>query len=404
MAALEAKTYISPTFLMVGKFQKYESMFFTKGAWRIGTTPDGSCFFHSLLTATDRDYRSLSKLQEQEQADTERLRSVKNLRKALSTKLTPTLWESLQEGSPRHFSFVLSVRAVESLILHCLKDQSKLESQKWVTDCFKGDIEALRLVHRVLKDELFNLDAYSKDCALEGTDRYKTVRECDAIFNNTQITRYVKELSDGIKEYVKHGGVEQVEVSAKGFANLVSNAARRSRIMSFKRAQKHFEDVSQWIGTEFIPFLSNQFNTNIFIISGQTGLPYLQGTKADDYCESRGSIFLLAVDDQHYECLGFEVKEEGDRKSKVRCKVAWNHPYVQNTIALLSRDTAEKLNPLVSRELYKKTNNEDIVPRDDELALPENVDDLTNVVGPEVELNQPLRGSSTDLLMALQED
>ena len=209
MAAFEAQTYSTPGFLAVGKFQRFESMFFPQGTWRIGTVADGSCFFHSLLTATDRDYRALTKLEDKEKADTARCRAAKTLRSTLSKKITQQLWDTLQSGEPRHFSFILSLRAVESLVVNCLADKNKMAQQPWLLKCFAYNESALRTVTDVLGTELIDLDSFSNDCK-NAEGGYKAVGECNTIFFNTQISRYVKTLSDNIRTHVKKRGMEHV--------------------------------------------------------------------------------------------------------------------------------------------------------------------------------------------------
>ena len=128
------------------------------------------------------------------------------------------------------------------------------------------------------------------------------------------------------------------------------------------------------------------------------------------------------MDDSHYECLGFEVQEDSGKKAKVRCKVAWDHPYVRSAIALLSRETAELANPRLSKALYGIVGKPDEVGRaevegaeDDVLVedfiIPgvdeaqgrecEHEEALASKVDLEADTLQP---SSTELLLALQED
>ena len=318
MAEVDYQAYEKPGFLAPGKFQRYASLLFTHGTWRIGTEPDGSCFFHALLTATDKAYRSIAKRKGQ---GDERCDIAKALRKNLSKKLTIPVWNSLQGGVPRHFAMTLSLRHVESVVTECIKNPSSRGAHPWVLASFSGNVEALELVSEVIQGELFDVGAFSASC--KKGEGYMDVAECDKKFCKHQVSRYVKLLSDDIKSLVAAHGSNLVEASGEGFAILVRNVARRARDLAFQKVQSHFGDSGQWIGTEFLPFISEQFNMNIFIISGETGLPYLQAAKKEDYSSDRGTIFLLAVDDTHYECLGFEVKDSESTKAKVRCKVTW---------------------------------------------------------------------------------
>ena len=359
-------------------------------------------FFHSLLTATDKDYRNISKKKGDDL--NERFLMVRALRKNLAQKLTHRAWDTLQNGEPRHFSMTLNLRNVEKVCMACMGNHSLLAKQPWILECFSGNLAALDLVSKVIKGDLFDLGTFSGDC--KDGEKYKSSDDCDKIFQKFQVRRYVKLLSSNIKELVKTHGARTIEESGEGFAILVSQACEKARLLSFTKARQHFKDTDQWVGTEFLPFISEQFNLNIFIISGETGLPYLQGTRSQDYSADKGSIFLLVVGESHYECIGFEV-DEGDEKPKVRCKLAWDDENVRKCIALLSKDSATQENPVIAQLMYGDTVTKDIPMAEvDDAATQENGQELQTPIVP-LEENKNIvtavvaQGGGEDMLYAL---
>ena len=68
-------------------------------AWRIGTIADGSCFFHSILTATNKSYRNIKNIEN-------RCKKVASIRQKIANKITLDTWEFLQNGEPAHFEFL----------------------------------------------------------------------------------------------------------------------------------------------------------------------------------------------------------------------------------------------------------------------------------------------------------
>ena len=54
--------YVELRNLSWSKFNKYDSLLFKNQAWRVGTIADGSCFFHAILTATNKSYRNIKNI------------------------------------------------------------------------------------------------------------------------------------------------------------------------------------------------------------------------------------------------------------------------------------------------------------------------------------------------------
>ena len=106
--------YEAPNKLSWGKFQRYSSPMLVNDVWRIGSIADGSCFFHSILTAINKNYRSIN-------SRSDRIKKVTEVRNAIARKITRTSWEKLQNGEPAHFSLLEKINEYESVVLKVLK-------------------------------------------------------------------------------------------------------------------------------------------------------------------------------------------------------------------------------------------------------------------------------------------
>ena len=146
----------------------------------------------------------------------------------------------------------------------------------------------------------------------------------------------------------------------------------------------YFSDPSEWIGTEYLSFLGNQFNINILIVDGNTGLPYIQGDDSS-IKNGRSSIVLLNVDQCHYETLGFEIENENN-KPKIKCRLPWNHPMIQKIVSLSNKatDTKDELHGNLFDEKVDTSNTEEeddqITEEDDQITEEETKQNKTTVI------------------------
>lgn len=373
MAAEIASAYEKPAALPWGRFEKYSSPLVEAGSWRIGTIADGSCFFHALLTATDKQYRSLAKRHNRCTGESERTNIVSNLRDKLASKLTEKVFYNLQKGEPAFFAFLGSLRKLEAQVLRVLSGHASDEDEttfelsrdrylvsaeeddtEWIRTVFGNDKQVMDLVaHVATGNGLLDLDTLGKECSKD--EGYVSPSKCDKVFAKRQISHFIKCIEPGIKEIARKYGANTIEKAGEAMRAFSTELTKRARVHSLALVKKHFMDDSQWIGTEFIPFLGDQFNVNIFIVSGDNGLPYLQALGSGSYSRDKGSVFLLAIDDNHYECMGFETDNREGQRPQIRCKVDWSHPVVTKTMALSSRSEAYRQYPALGETLYGKS-------------------------------------------------
>ena len=340
--------YEAPTKLTWGKFERYASTMLAKDVWRIGSIADGSCFFHSILTAINKSYRSIN-------SRSDRIQKVTEVRHAIARKITRSSWEKLQNGEPAHFSLLEKLNEYENVVLKVLKRPSRYKSSKsraWILDAIKYE-KSYEIINRVLGNNLIDLSSFSKDCSKTGGG-YIPMSECGNIFVKHQLKRYVQEIEKQLNALSKQCVSGDIEASVLDYKELLKHFFSNASDSALSKLISYFSDPTEWIGTEYLSFLGNQFNINILIVDGKTGLPYVQG---DDSAikTGRSSIVLLNVDECHYETLGFEIENQNN-KPKIKCRLPWTHPMIQK-IVNLGNKSSNTTDPLHS-EIFGETNEE----------------------------------------------
>ena len=313
------RVYKEPYLLSWGKFDQYYSNLLKEGAWRIGTITDGSCFFHAILTCISKSYRNLK------DAD-EKMLKVAEIRENIGSKITLETWEKLQNGEPAHFEFLTQLRRYENVIQKILKNPDKYresKSREWILSLFAES--SYKILHKVLGREIFNMHDFTSSCNEEGV--YLPMKNCKDIFVKKQLGHCVKRIQNKFSDLSYEKGV--IEEAVLDYKKFLESCVDKAETDALNTLRVHFSDPGEWIGTEYLSFLGNQFNINIFLINGRTGLPYVNGDLSG-IKEGRSNIFLLAVNESHFEALGFEINSQNS--NKIKCKISWSHPFVRKVI------------------------------------------------------------------------
>ena len=330
--------YEAPNKLTWGKFQRYSTQMLANDVWRIGSIADGSCFFHSILTAINKNYRSIN-------SRSDRIKKVTEVRNAIARKITRTSWEKLQNGEPAHFSLLEKINEYETVVLKVLKKHSRYQASKsraWILKSIKYD-KSYEIFNQVLGDNLIDMNNFSKDCSKSGGGGYIPMSDCGNIFVKCQLKRYVQEIEKKLSKLTKNCESGDIEASVVDYKELLKKFFDKASEAALTKLITYFSDPSEWIGTEYLSFLGNQFNINILIVDGKTGLPYIQGDDSS-IKTGRSSIVLLNVDQCHYETLGFEIENQNN-KPKIKCRLPWNHPMIQKIVTLGNKSTNTKDDP-----------------------------------------------------------
>ena len=366
--------YEEPMKLSWGKFERYSSLLFPEGVWRIGAISDGSCFFHSILTAINKSYRSLKNR-------SNRIQKITEVREAIAKKITRDSWEKLQNGEPAHFSLLEKLNEFETVIIKVLKNPKKYsrsKSRRWILNSFTYD-KSFNIISKVLGNNFLDMNEFSKVCSVK-EGGYIPMSECADIFIKQQLRIYVKKIEKCLKYIAPDCESGDIEASVLDFKNLLKNLFNKATHAALNKLVTYFSDPSEWIGTEYLSFLGNQFNVNILIINGSTGMPYIQG---DNTCikKGRSTILLLNVSECHYETLGFEVENQNN-KPKIKCRLQWTHPIVQKIVNLSDKKTAST-DPLYDK-LYNNADADDNDNSDDNDIN----DDIECEINKEIEIKQ----------------
>jgi hypothetical protein len=314
-----------------GKFERYTTALFPSGTWRIGSIADGSCFFHSIMTSINKNYRGIKNR-------AERIDHITDLRGKISKKITLDTWENLQCGEPAHFAFLQQINDIEGGVAKYMYNPTKYQkskSREWIRESINHDTSA-KIINIVLGDSLFDMNDFSTTCS--ASSGYIPMDKCEDVFVKIQLKVYVKKIGRKLKQLTDTYQSGEIEASVLDYKVLLENIAANAKTSALKSLVSHFANPREWIGTEYLEFLSNQFNTNIFIINGMNGMPYIQGDTTA-IKEGRSSIFLLNVGESHYETLGFEIVSSD--KPKIKCRLSWTHPVVQKLVNLGSKKTAK---------------------------------------------------------------
>ena len=317
---MEQQQYLAPSILSSGKFAKFTSPMFEKGCWRIGTISDGSCFFHAIVTSLSKSYRDT-------EVYTDKIDKVKSIRSTIGSKIDTSNWESLQNGEPCQFKFLEQIRSLESEIVKFIKKPKRYSGRKdreWIKDCVKGS-STFNLLSSVTSKNLFDMNEFTKNCANK-FGKYKTMKERKSIFVKMQLKVCVESIEKKIKSLQEKFESSEIECAVLDYKRILEKAVDLAENRGLKDLIKSFSNPSTWVGTEYLSFLGDQFNMNIFIVTGTTGLPYPVDEKA--IVKGRSNIFLLHVDECHFESLGFEIKTESSRP-KIRCKLPWDNEIVK---------------------------------------------------------------------------
>ena len=330
-----------------GKFERYTTALFPSGTWRIGSIADGSCFFHSIMTSINKNYRGIKNR-------TERIDHITDLRGKISKKITLDTWENLQRGEPAHFAFLQQINDIEGGVAKYMYNPTKYhksKSREWIRESINHDTST-KIINIVLGDSLFDMNDFSTTCS--ASPGYIPMDKCEDVFVKIQLKVYVKKIGRKLKQLTDTYQSGEIEASVLDYKVLLENIAAKAKTSALKSLVSHFANPREWVGTEYLEFLSNQFNTNIFIINGTNGMLYIQGDTTA-IKEGRSSIFLLNVGESHYETLGFEIVSSD--KPKIKCRLSWTHPVVQKLVNL-GRKKANNKEVLFS-SVYEKYEEEE---------------------------------------------
>ncbi len=361
--ASESQNSSTTKVLSWGKIEKYDSPLFPN-SWRIGTIADGSCFFHAILTAIDKTYRDIKGDGIRGIAQSEKQQRVEMIRGKIGKKLTMKNWQTLQGGEPAHLALTEQIRHTESIVSRVISNPDKYQkskSRKWIYDSLKAD--QMHLINTVLGSDLLDMSNFTSACKVE--TGYCDISASRDTFVAQETKNFVRKVSLNVKPLVKKFGQELIEQTVISYRSFLKTLFDMSAKLALQCLVDHFKDPSQWIGTEYLVYLSDQFDVNIVIIDAGTGFPYITAEKS--YLkDSRQTIYLLALNESHYECIATQI-QGGGKRARITCKYETDGEQTQKVFSLLDKETAFSTHPQLAAAMYgEEVIDEDSSEDDDE--------------------------------------
>lgn len=331
-----------------GKIEKYNSSLF-KDSWRIGTIADGSCFFHAILTAVDKTYRDMKGDGVRGLAQTEKQQRATMIRSKIGKKLTMKNWQTLQNGEPAHLSLTEQIRHTERIVLKVFSNPDKYKgsrSREWIKDSLSS--EQMELIRYVLGEDMLDMSNFTNECKLE--EGYCDVTTSKETFVAQETKNFVRKVTKNVKKLVKKFSQDLIEKTVISYRSFLQILFDMSAKLALQGLVDHFKNPEEWIGTEYLVYLSDQFDVNIVVIDASTDFPYVTADPA--YIKAtRQTIFLLAVNENHYECIAMQIKG-GGKRARITCKYETDGDVAQLVFDLLYKDVAYEKHPLLAAAMY----------------------------------------------------
>jgi hypothetical protein len=278
---------------------------------RTGTIGDGSCLIHALFHAYSEEYANM----DQEK----RMTLVKKFRKEISREINIEDWKSINNGMVALISFqeiFLNVfTEIYNTINKSIDGNFKIKSFTVKEILNKIDIEKNNKYYQAIFS-ILDLNDLEKTI----TQSYEKVEYIDICINKIIKNFYEllknklnkSDLSDSKIESINNKFKLLIEVSSDIVCNLC-----------YKKYINDLGDSEYFLDQTHIEILSDKFNFDIYFIDANTRLPYLTGVNKMTP-KNRNSVFILWINEIHYEILGRVIKNT----NKLTRKFESNDPFV----------------------------------------------------------------------------
>lgn len=262
---------------------------------RTGTIGEGSCFFHSMLHATDQDYRKM-------ECDA-RKKYVKDLRSRLASNLTISDWEKLGCQNLARLQFQTQFHQVLNQIYLFLKKDSKPQDK------------TTRLIIRKIietKEDLKSWKILIDTLPLKKLEKYILPSAYQSVETCQDASVYkIKLLKQIINEYTKEISIYKGKVERNQLKKMVSKMLKLFSLMvkfsyqtAFEDYKTKLQDVQEPIDSQYLELLSDHFKRDVYFLDGgATRLPYQMGN-SDFLIKNRKSIVMVWLNRNHYEIAG----------------------------------------------------------------------------------------------------
>ena len=310
--------------LPIGKTVRFSSPIH-KNLVRTGTISEGSCFFHSVLTASSATYRATMN-------HSDKMKYVSKLRKALSNNLTESKWKRL--GSSEVSIQIFIREYFEFVYQHISNPKNNISSsvQRIIDNIELNKHSKLyRLISTILSFE--KLDNIVLSHAFDKCSSY--VRKDPKISFENRVKIIKKVVNNAFSlELKKHDnknelGEKRQEYFCKKFDVLLSEIIKNSIFSAYRKFRDELKDSNTWIQQDSIEYLSDFFKRDIYFVDSRTRLPYKQGPC--NY-KRRDSIVILWLGDSHFENIGHIINTD---TNEVRRTFSYEDPIISRITELL---------------------------------------------------------------------
>ena len=257
---------------------------------RTGTIGEGSCFFHSILHASSRDYVSMN--------IEDRIRTVSRIRKNISKKINREKWEQLGDGTISSVSFQETVSFTLNNFFRYVLDNGAHRPRGHST----------RKTVNYLINNNNNIELYRVIIALIPLNIFETQILPKAYTGVNSIKKYIENIISDTILYLK--STNEIKSISEEKANYIVNSVHKlletllteSEKFAFKKYIHNLKDITEDIDTYTIELISERFNRDIYFIDGNTRLPY-NNFSTSDLLRGRKSLIIL-WNNNHYEIIG----------------------------------------------------------------------------------------------------
>lgn len=256
---------------------------------RTGTIGEGSCAYHSILHACNKEYASLS--------ISDRMNYVKKFRDGLSKSISLDDWRSLGLVSKIPYQEVVSN----------------------VIDGFYDFVSTNVIKNRILvsvlrKMAIKNADVYKIVADIMPKDRlekhiipqvYEKTHDKSISDTNSQVIDEIRKHSDN--RIGSSCSKEKREQMVRVMCSLFEYIFSESETVAYETYVRDMANVHENVDTFSFDVISNEVDRDIYFIDGSTRMPY-NNCSTKENLKGRKSVVLLWVDKTHYEVIGRLMK------------------------------------------------------------------------------------------------
>jgi hypothetical protein len=287
-------------------------MYVDGGLVRTGTIADGSCFFHAVLRAIDPKY---SQLDQQGRMD-----YVKQVRKELAEKISPSLWSKLGDGQ-------VALVATSEILTELLQVFFKVVKESDSVQVENADPVVKYVYQNFFVDDSLKSFKIFMDLV--------SPQELDALVAKALEVSSVNDLTNKLTDLVMYKLSDKImegdDVVVKSYlrqlySNVVyafTQVSSTAVDIAFKAFVKSVNSSTSWVDSYMIELLMDYFGIDVYVVDDSYKL---YNMTARHLYKGRPSVLVLWTGNNHYESLGLLDK---DTNEVVRV-LEPDHPLVQN--------------------------------------------------------------------------